>query len=521
MDLCTIVDKSKIIDVDLWGTEEYPIDPEDILFKNIKGEIILPISEFFGTPTEESKQLDYFIVSIKRSYNSDGARDNLCLYLNYFEKFYDEDKELLSILYHLKFTIDYNKSYSKDNFIDDINRYIIRNVSLGRKITRFVTDNYKIKLSNNGGRTPNLQFNSKHAKILYEIKIIMNMYIPLATHYMYIHMIDKSKDVKDFMLELYDKCVIKYEEERGVYIHNKLYETALSVVNKSKNSDKKLWDKNLIRGNNHTTHIKDTVNDTILQIIPKYSFDRNIINLNYYSNRSSLRYKITDVAYEFNFDRLSSYERDQDQNSEYDRYEARLNKKDSALALQNKVAAEQSMKRIESLYGYDITNDEVNHFRKALTANGTQIINKLTNQLLGYLYYKDLGDPETWKSIPNTTSYIRLMICARRILTDSGMIILPHILSSKVIRASSRKVISKNNSMEIKNAELYKLFVDKYNNPKIQQKWFELLGTIKATTFQIIDYDLKNKCAGPLDGKPLPIIDDIIDEEFLHFTIMI
>ena len=146
MDLCTIVDKSKIIDVDLWGTEEYPIDPEDILFKNIKGEIILPISEFFGTPTEESKQLDYFIVSIKRSYNSDGARDNLCLYLNYFEKFYDEDKELLSILYHLKFTIDYNKSYSKDNFIDDINRYIIRNVSLGRKITRFVTDNYKIKL---------------------------------------------------------------------------------------------------------------------------------------------------------------------------------------------------------------------------------------------------------------------------------------------------------------------------------------------------------------------------------------
>ena len=63
--------------------------------------------------------------------------------------------------------------------------------------------------------------------------------------------------------------------------------------------------------------------------------------------------------------------------------------------------------------------------------------------------------------------------------------------------------------------------MDKYNNPKIQQKWFELLGTIKATTFQIIDYDLKNKCAGPLDGKPLPIIDDIIDEEFLHFTIMI
>ena len=35
---------NNVIPVDLWGTEQYPADPEDIIFTNIKGDIILTIS---------------------------------------------------------------------------------------------------------------------------------------------------------------------------------------------------------------------------------------------------------------------------------------------------------------------------------------------------------------------------------------------------------------------------------------------------------------------------------------------
>ena len=92
-------------------------------------------------------------------------------------------------------------------------------------------------------------------------------------------------DIQEFMLELFSLCVDKYLDEEGVDIYNKLYETATSVVNKSKNPDKHLWDKNAIRGINTTTHTRESVIDIILQIIPKYTYDRNIINFNYYSNR--------------------------------------------------------------------------------------------------------------------------------------------------------------------------------------------------------------------------------------------
>ena len=293
--MCRIVDKSNFIPVDHWDTEKYPIEEKDRIFRNIHGEVILPFTDFFcnGDPDQES--LNYFAMNTKRSYNSDVTRQHICRYLNYFEKYYDIDKELISVLYSIKLTIDRFPTYSIDNFMYDVNRYVIRNLNITRRITHFVEDNYLMRLSSNNNKTPNLQFENKHAKILYKISLLMNIYIPLATHYMYIHGIKQSGDVQRFMLRLFDMCNSKYKDEEGVDIYNKIYETALSVVNKSKNPDKILWEKNQIRGNNPTTHTKDSVCDVILQIMPKYVYidvendsEQNIINFNYFSNRQCL-----------------------------------------------------------------------------------------------------------------------------------------------------------------------------------------------------------------------------------------
>lgn len=516
INMAKITDESNHIPVDEWDTEKYPISDQDRIFRNIRGEIILPISEFFCENDEDKKSLDYFVMNIKRGYDSDGVREHICRYLNYFEKFYDYDKELLMILYRIKISIDYFQNYTKENFMEDINRYIIRNDNLTLKVRYFVNDNYQMNLSSNNNKTPNLQFHNYHAKILYEISLFMNMYIPLAMHYMYIHGIRQSADVKKFMLRLFDMCNTKYELERNIDIYNKIYETALSVVNKSKNTDKTLWDKNQIRGINTTTHTKESVCDIILQIMPKYNYVNNIINFNYHSNRQCLRYKITDIQYEFPFSKMSSYKRDSDQNSEYDRYEARLNKKDEALAMQNKVAAEQTVNKIEALYG-PFSNEEIEYYRHKLTKDGSPVINSLQRQLIGYLFYKDFGDPITLNAIRNQTDYIKLIIAGKRILLKSGMTILPYIISSKVLRVASRKIISKKDTIRIENSALYDQIRAKYNNPKIEQKIWEFIGTIVSSSFEIIDWDENTKSPSPYDGIKVPIINDIINEELMFF----
>ena len=517
IEMCKIVNTTKEnhIPVDEWDTEKYPISDQDRIFRNIRGEIILPISEFFCDNTDDKRSLDYFVMNPKRSYNSDEVRDHICRYLNYFEKFYDTDKELLMVLFRIKLSIDYLQSYKKDNFMDDVNRYIIRNDNLTFKIRRFVDDNYNMHLSSNNNKTPNLQFNDRHAKVLYEISLLINMYIPLAMHFMYINSIRQSADIQDFMLTLFDMCNTKYKIECNIDIYNKIYETAVSVVNKSKNPDKALWDKNQIRGTNTTTHTKDSVYDIILNIMPKYSYDRNVIHFNYYSHRQSLKFKITDIAYEFPFSKLSSSIRDADNNSQYDRYEASLNKKDEALALQNKVAAEQTVKKIEALYG-PFTNAEIEHYRKKLTRDGSPVINSLQRQLVGYLFDKDFGDPITLNAIKNQTDYIKLIIAAKRILLKSGMTILPYIISSKVLRTASRKIISKKDMVRIESSTLYSQVKCKYRNPKIEQRIWEFISTVVSSSYEIIECDEFGKPT-EYDGIKVPMILDIAYEELMFF----
>ena len=198
------------------------------------------------------------------------------------------------------------------------------------------------------------------------------------------------------------------------------------------------------------------------------------------------------------------------------RYEARLNKKDEALAMQNKVSAEQTVNKIEALYG-PFSEEEIEHYRKKLTKDGAPVINPLQRQLIGYLYDKEFGDPVTLNAIKNQTDYIKLIIAGKRILLKSGMVILPYIISSKVLRTASRKLISKKDMVRIENSALYAQIRQKYNNEKIEQKIWEFIGTIISSSFEIIDWDEINNCPTKWDGVKVPMINDIINEELMFF----
>jgi hypothetical protein len=188
--------------------------------------------------------------------------------------------------------------------------------------------------------------------------------------------------------------------------------------------------------------------------------------------------------------------------------------------MQNSVAAESMFNHIEQLYG-PFEDDEVSHYRKRLTDDGSPLINSMQFELLGYMYYKYLGDPITWKSIPNTDAYIKLMIAAKRMLLRNNMTIFPYILAGKVMRVSTRKMMSKKDQIDIHNSELFNQFVRKYNNPQMQQEYEELVGKVESSSFEIIDWDSEKHCPSNLDGKQVPMINSIVSEEMLMYAINI
>ncbi len=113
---------------------------DDVFFTHSKDIIMAPISKYYKYE-DNSTGLNYFWIKPKKSYNSDKLREHCCHYLNYFERYFDDDKEYFTNLALLKFLIDCYQDYNIQNFIYDINRYIIQ-PSLIDKIAKMVNNNY-------------------------------------------------------------------------------------------------------------------------------------------------------------------------------------------------------------------------------------------------------------------------------------------------------------------------------------------------------------------------------------------
>ena len=97
-----------------------------------------------------------------------------------------------------------------------------------------------------------------------------------------------------------------------------------------------------------------------------------------------------------------------------------------------------------------------------------------------------------------------------------GLINIAEVLSSKVSKYATKKSMSKDSVNNIRASELFTQLEMKYNNPKVIQQWFDLLGIIKSSSFIIIDYHNKN-----IDGVTLPMEDDRLNDEFMKFCLNI
>lgn len=282
--------------------------PEDMIFTSSKNIIIAPISSALNITSEN---LDYFVIRPKKCYNSQDLRDHLCQVLNYFEKYFDPDRELFVYLARMKFMIDNVETYDYNSFMHDMRTYVLGD-SIKLKVIQMTEYNYKLDLTYKN-ISESLQYTNDHAKMLLEISILMDCAIPLTIHFAHVN---KIMEIDDFILDVYDIILQRFPTAD---IFSKLYTTSYSNVSKSEYKNAILWAKQDVRGKDVATHSLESVNNIILNIMPKYAFDKNIVALNYTSVIKNTKCQITDIEYEYSFVPLSSSKRDgEDATSEFD-----------------------------------------------------------------------------------------------------------------------------------------------------------------------------------------------------------
>lgn len=511
--------------VDEW----YP-SREDRIFEQVKNAIILPVSSFFGI--EQSKVLDSFMLTPKRCYNSDEVRMHICLYLNYFEKYYDKEHELLFYMFRIKQLIDTGyidnngimyKAYQLQDFYNDIRTYILSD-SMYNKTWRMVEDNYQLDLNYKNKNNEGLQYTNQHGKYFMEMSLFMNMLIPLIMHFVYRNKIISTDKVNEIIFTIYNWLFGEYTDVNAMARRNlqpadmyaKLYETASTTMQSHYKSNKILWTISEIRGYSPTINANDAINTVIMQVMPKYTYNGNVITYNITSIRNNIKYNISDISYEYDYTSLSSSKRDgEDNTSQFDKFEAHLIKTDEGLLIQNDFRAEKVMNSIIAKYG-PFEQSEIEFYKNNLIKHGRPVINRFQQNLINNMFYKFFGDTVSINSI-NAEQYIILMIAAKRILLADQMRLLPYIIASNIQQISSRTTLCKKELIKVEQSEYYNDILKKYNgdDKKIKQI-LALIATMLSSKFSIIDY-----YDADIHGMDIKMESDILIDEVLRFIIQI
>lgn len=479
--------------------------PHEIIWQTAKGVIILPCDKLLNL---QRTDINYFDMTQKRCYNSDEVRMHIVHYLNYFSRFYD-DGMLIQTYIRIKYMIDLVESYDTEAFFNDLNRYILHG-EIANRIMFMDMQNYKLSISSyKHGKNPSLQYTDEHASILYQVSMFMIAIIPLLTHFA---KVKKIELIDDFLLSAYDMILDLYP---NVDIISKLYETVTTTVNTRVPKDQVLWDQQDIRGINPRTQSIDTIRNILLNIIPKYVYNRNIVTLNFASITRNIGYQVVNIDYGMDFTNLSSSNRDEDNNSEFDRFESYHIKRDEATYIMNKVNCEETMRSIERTYG-PFDQNEIDYFiRKNTGENGSFKMNVFQRNIIFNLFYKNFGDPESIKAI-NKEDYIKLMLTAKKMLQANNMVVLPYILSGNAVRINQRKTLNKKELTKLKSSPIFMEIQKKYKNPKIEDEVIQMIATILSSEFHIVSYDEPN-----LDGLKIMMIPDMIMEEVCVLTMLI
>lgn len=495
---------SEFIRVDEWVPDE-----QDKIIKTCKGKLYIPFSELYNT---DNLAFNYFELSTKRCYNGADMREHIPHYLNYFLKFYDKDLELLSVYSRIKYMIDYMPEYKKEDFIKDLYRFIVHS-KLANKAWLMVKDNYLLELDKknfSNDKNPALNYKDIHAKLMLLMSILMNMEIPLLTRYIYKFSIEASNDL---LLDAYDDILFIYPE---INIFAKIYETCAHNTDKNAKKHALIWKQQSIRGKNMTTHALSSAYNIILNIMPKYQFNNNIISFNHTSIKYNTRFQVLSIQYEYNFIPLSSLDRDDENVSVFDKFESFLVKQNESIYIQLEVTARETMNRVCMMYA-PINLDEVGFYMQRLSTNGdfNTILNSFQKFLIFNLFYKYFGDVNTIKAI-DIVDYVKLIIIAKRMLTNMGMVIFPYIISSKMSNIQQRKNVNKKELLKIVSSKIIKRIEDKYRDQKIIKQVYSLVATVLSNSFELIDYYDED-----LDGHVIDNTSDMVIEEILMYIDMI
>lgn len=499
----------KKVDVD---SESLVIKPS--IYKKSGKNVIVEFDKCFDT---DKSNLNTFLIT-KSAYSK--KIDEICRYSNTFFKYYDKDKEFLTALLIIKYNIDnVNIYYSLKTFMSDIAELLLSD-SIISKIFKMVDDYYEIDLSPTDDikniDLHALQFMNEHGKALMALSVAYKLTIPVVCHY-YALNIDKINElnkirgeselsIKDYIYMVFLSYFPLFQGDSELY--NKLAVTVNSHLTLTKSSEKVLWNRLRNEKITPTVYMDKLVEAIVVDLLPKAIFKKNLIFLIQtampYQIRTILmkkdKWDYYDISMTVKTDELSGLEKMEANN-------ARMSDLDVIISKMN---IEKTIKTIEKKYDIEITNDEIDYYRKNLKDFAfSEIILQFFSNYFGGFY--DL------KSI-SKKNYIRLLIIFKKIMSNMGFIYIHQIMTGNVSRTIKRRKVSTKQLNKIESSRRFQKLMENYSMGMDKEKNSIMvnIASLINTPVEYVDYDHPERLGEDIKGDF-----DIIADEYMRFIKML
>lgn len=453
--------------------------------------------------------LEIFVLKPKQAYYNN--TDKYFPYVDYFIEYFDDDDELLKGYLEMKYLIDRGDitKYPKNSFINDLFEIMLTE-SMQEKIKEMVDYNYSITLSTkNNFKYEAIEFTDEHGKILLYTSTALKIVIPIITHYLHVTKVGTKND--PFLYKIFRKIMELFQGDNFMY--NKLVEFVSSKLTGKKSSDKAHWEKVQILGSDVSIETEKIVMRIIVDIIYKYNFTDNIVNLNTVSIRLNISWLFRE-NFGRNLKQISDI-KDEEGLSEADKIEMNLSKFDESIVIMSGINIKQTINKLKKKYNIKFRDDEVAYY-----VNNIEI-SKVQKDIMFNLFGKYFGNIRDMYGL-TIEQYAQLIIIMKEMTRLHGCKIIQHIISGKLTYNPHMKKMPKKQIQQIINSDKYHELKDKYKNTfdiiSNDDALFKMINLLISCNVKLVDYDAFNSRGAELD---IENNTNLIIDEYLKILIMV
>jgi hypothetical protein len=277
-------------------------------------------------------------------------------------------------------------------------------------------------------------FLDRHYKIMYKVSSMSRLIIPLVTHYIHNNPeINATSFLMDVFTVLFEVASIGTSN-----VYSKLFLFVQRAVQRTLYTDAVMWERLRILGVTPEIAIEDTMNKLITNVVPKYSFEQNIMNLNTVVIRKSimsytLRKRDPYTLYSLS-DNDGQATDDDTIISETEVFDSYNTQRDESIIMFRKYGTPRDVRILQEREGIIITPEEIKFY------TDSKRYHEFQKSAICFAFSRYFGGVENIIGGCRKEDWIRLIIILKGMMKNLGLDYLAHFVSATRLHYSYKRM---------------------------------------------------------------------------------